>query len=98
MNQLKVVAFINDWNYLYDNQVLNAAFKTASCKGAVESTKADGLTLYAADGKIMADKDCTIEVYNLTGAQVENESLERGLYIVKAVADGKTYTQKLTVR
>lgn len=98
MNQLKVVAYINDWNNMYDNQVLNAAFKEAATKGAVENASADDFMLYAADGKIIANKDCTMEVYNLTGAQVENEGLEKGLYIIKAVADGKTYTQKLTVR
>lgn len=96
--QLKLVAFVTSWSTKTDSEVFNAAVAKVDAEVGINDTEAAGVRFYAADSKVAVEGNCTeMAVYDVTGAQVENENLN-GLYIVKAVVDGKTYTQKVVVR
>lgn len=96
--KLKLVAFVTDWSTKNNSEVYNAAVAKVDAEIGINDTEAAGVRFYAADSKVAVEGNCTeMSVYDVTGAQVENENLN-GLYIVKAVVDGKTYTQKVVVR
>lgn len=97
-SQLKLVAFVTDWSTKDNSEVYNAAVAKVDAEVGINDTEAAGVRFYAADSKVAVEGNCTeMSVYDVTGAQVENENLN-GLYIVKAVVDGKTYTLKVVVR
>lgn len=96
--KLKLVAFISDWGNSEASEVYNAATTAVEAENSISDAEEADVRFYAADSRIAAEGNCTeMTVYDVTGAQVENKNLN-GLYIVKAVVDGKTYTQKVVVR
>ena len=57
------------------------------------------LNIFVNNGKVCVEGDYSrLSVYNLAGAQVENATLAKGVYIVKVVAGGKQTTKKILVR
>lgn len=101
LEQLKVVAFISDWNNRNSSEVYNAAFAKVDGRVSVEEAESDNETLhfYVADNKVMTDAECEmIEVYSVSGAKVENDNLAKGMYIVRAIAGENEYTGKVVVK
>lgn len=60
----------------------------------------EGWNIYADKNciRILGATDATLSVYTLDGAQVQNENLTQGIYVVKATANGKSTTKKVIIR
>lgn len=94
-DNLEVVAMIYD---LDNTQILNADIVKISPYSGIEEQAVDEILLYVDGGKICSMSECdSLEVYNINGMQVNNSALERGVYVVKIVCDGKTLTEKVFV-
>lgn len=99
LEQLKVVAFISDWNDCNSSEVMNAAVVKVETKGDVDITPATTPSFTVKDGKVVATAECqSLRVYSLNGMEVENDRLPAGIYIVKAICNGDTYTGKVAMR
>ena len=98
-HQMKVVAFINNWDTRENSEVFNAAFRNVNVDKGISSNSMDGLSIYAEDGCIKADGACdSMEVFDLTGKKVRNANLADGLYIVKATKGNDEMTVKVIVK
>lgn len=99
LEQLKVVAFISDWNDCNSSEVMNTAVVKVETKGNVDITPATTPSFTVRDGRVVAEAECqSLRVYSLNGMEVENDRLPAGIYIVKAICNGDTYTGKVAVR
>lgn len=99
LEQLKVVAFISDWNDCNSSEVMNAAVVKVETKGNVDITPATTPSFTVRGGRVVAEAECqSLRVYSLNGMEVENDRLPEGIYIVKAICNGDTYTGKVAVR
>lgn len=57
------------------------------------------INIYVRNGSIVTDIDgCVLKVFNTAGREVANEALISGVYIVKAVIDGRNMVRKIVVR
>ena len=98
-HQMKVVAFINNWDTRENSEVFNAAFRNVNVDKGISSNSMDGLSIYAENGCIKADGACdSMEVFDLTGKKVRNANLADGLYIVKATKGNDEMTVKVIVK
>lgn len=97
-SKLQLVAFISDWDGSKTAcEVHNAAKADVNEDISIDDTKAEA-AITVADGRISVSGQCReLAVYDMAGTQVRNENL-KGLYIVKAVTDGKSITRKVVVR
>lgn len=96
LTRLKLIAFVTDWNTKTTSEVYNAAKADVKVPGRVSGTEADPV-FYVTDRHIAVTGNCTsLAVYTIAGTQVENSGLS-GLYIVKAVVDGRNFTRKIAV-
>lgn len=76
-----------------------AAFDSTSGIETVEGSRAD-TNIYVSNGRVNVSGKCDkLCVYNLAGRQVDaGTTLAKGIYVVKAVCDGKQTTKKILVR
>lgn len=99
LSKLKIVAFISSWNGKEKSEVMNAAFINFDPKISVDITPATTPSFTVRDGRVVAEAECqSLRVYSLNGMEVENDRLPEGIYIVKAICNGDTYTGKMAVR
>lgn len=99
LSKLKIVAFISSWNGKEKSEVMNAAFINFDPKISVDITPATTPSFTVRDGKVVAGAECqSLRVYSLNGMEVKNDRLPAGIYIVKAICNGDTYTGKVAMR
>lgn len=71
-------------------------------ENAVEGVAEENVNIYLKNGKTVVAQGAQIEVYAADGKKVaagaDSIELQSGLYVVKAVKDGKTYTVKAIVK
>lgn len=83
---LYAVAFLNRGsdNHHMKRQVINSNSAKLNWPEAVEKVENDGVNVVATDGKVFVN-GCAlgVEVYNIAGAQLQNEGLVDGIYIVR---------------
>lgn len=94
-NNLELIAMIYD----VDNSViLNADMTKISPYSGIIEQVADEIMLFVNGGKICSMSECELlEVYDINGIKVSNRDLESGIYIVRVICDGKTFTEKVFV-
>lgn len=99
---MRVVAFINRdiRNGHLDREVINTGECAFSGAGSVSIlTDGGGIAVYTQDGKICADGEYDrMSVYDLTGRQVENRGLAKGVYLVRVSARNGDFIKKIFVR
>ncbi len=99
-DNLYVVAFLNrsGENHQLSMQVINSAEKdlTNTSINRVECLK--NVTIENVNGSILVNGDAAVNVYDLSGCQVDNNNLSAGVYIVKAVVNGQAVAQKILVK
>ena len=98
---LEIIAFVSGYdstdatNCVIENA---ARIKFAEVKG-VDSVAGDGgADFYVCDGKVYVLQGYEPEVYSLNGFRVENERLDKGIYIVKVKTEEGIQTGKVVVR
>lgn len=81
--------------------VLNAVkapFKDYETKVSEVVADNDKCNIYYSGGMIFVGGGCDeMSVYNLSGQMIENNGIDSGIYIVRVVSKGKTYTEKVIV-
>lgn len=79
--------------------VVKAPFRNYETSSVSEVVAAkDNCNIYYSEGMIVVEGGCDeLSVYNLSGQMVENRGLDSGIYIVKAVRNGKVYSKKVMV-
>lgn len=99
IEQLKVIAFISDWNKRRSSEVVNTAcveFDPETDTG--KQDVAETVLFYICDGKVVCNQNCSsIEVYDLCGMRLENRGIQPGIYVVKAIVQGEYFIYKLIV-
>lgn len=100
LTQLKVVAFISEWNTSQDSEVLNAAFQKVDTHINISNNNYEQVYIYEQDGKIYSSNENVshMDIYNLSGNKIVNNNLPKGIYIVKITIDNETTTKKIIVK
>lgn len=99
IEQLKVVAYISEWNSVEDSPVLNTDFGKMNIKGGVAQACDDAVRFWCEGGTVkVSDEALAVEVFDLSGAPLRNGSLQPGLYVVRASDGERTVTGKAMVR
>lgn len=100
LNQLKVVAFVSEWNNSQDSEVLNAAFLKVDTHSGIDNRSQEQVLIYEQNGKICSDNKGInhMDIYNLSGSKVENNNLQKGIYIVKMAVNNETIVKKVIVK
>lgn len=97
---LYVVAFLNrsGENHQLSMQVINSAEKDLdnSSINRIECLK--DITIENVNGSILVNGNAAVNVYDLSGCQVDNNNLSAGVYIVKTVVNGQVVAQKILVK
>lgn len=97
--QLKVVAYIAEWNSVEDSPVLNTDFGKMNIKVGVADACDDAVRFWGEAGTVkVSDEALAVEVFDLSGAPLRNGSLQPGLYVVRASDGERTVTGKALVR
>lgn len=102
---MKIAAFVsNKGTLLNDMHAFNVSqekFIDDACAG-IDDTFVDSSVngLYSQDGKIfVVGEAASLEVFNMAGAEVENNSLSQGVYLVKVVdMNGNARVEKVIVK
>lgn len=97
---LYVMAHLNrgQENHHMSRQIINSAEFDLAIESSVEGIVADdAYTITMEGGKILVNGQVA-DVYNFAGTQILNESVASGIYIVKAMVDGKNIAGKYVVR
>lgn len=93
---LEVVAMIIDF---YTGEIVNAAKISLKNGSGIENTAEENLVIYAEDNKVnVKGQYDKIEVFGLNGMKVNNENLERGVYLVKVTTGNNIVVRKVSVR
>ena len=84
----------------YFDDLLIQTANSIDCNGtSLTDTNAATITLYAVNGQIFAaDSNAKLTVFDVVGKEMINRNLPQGVYIVKAMLDGKTETFKVLVK
>lgn len=100
-DKLKLVAFVSDWDTKETSEVYNAAVANVDGKTGVEDSAAEGIRIFSENGRVVVEgcDNTTVEVFDMTGAKVENNNLPRGLYIARACSEnGQLCSAKVMVK
>lgn len=94
---LRVVVLLLDKSSGYiDNAAQTDYVKEGSVSAIVEAKATPAPDVEIIDGKVVAEGfDGQIEVYSTSGMAVKNESLARGIYIVKLKNSKQTFTKSI---
>ena len=103
VNNMRIVAFLSNYD---SSQPLNCAvFNSAQCQfgitdGIYQTTVQKLRPTVFCDGKAFSTANGfkVVAVYNQAGQQVDNNGLQRGLYLVKVTDGVRTSTVKYVVR
>ena len=101
LNDMKVIAFVHNWNGREDSAVLNAnAIKMFDIPNAVESVENDtDLKIFVENGSVRVDGEYNdLRIYTISGEVVDNVCLTSGMYIVKVSKDNATQVSKIIVK
>lgn len=98
-DNLKVVAYISEWNSVEDSPVLNVDFGKMNIKGGAEQVVAGDVRFFCDGGSVKASDDAfDVEVFDFSGVNVRNSALKPGMYLVKASDGSRTVSGKVVVR
>lgn len=95
-DNLEVVAMIIDF---YTGEIVNAAKAKLNSSTGVQSIEDNDLFAVAENGRInVYGSHDKVEVFNLNGMNVANESLGEGIYIVRITVGNNVFVRKVVVR
>ena len=98
LNNSDMVAMLIDGK---TGKIVNAAkvaIKVGETTTDITTDTTPSVLLYQQDGSICStNTDDQIAVFTTTGARVENQNLEEGIYLVKVIRDADTLVQKFCV-
>lgn len=100
-DKLKLVAFVSEWDTKETSEVYNAAVANVDGKTGVEDSAADSIRVFSENGRVFVEgcDNATVEVFDMTGAKVENNDLPRGLYIARVCSEnGQLCSAKVIVK
>ncbi len=99
-DNLYVVAFLNrsGENHQLAMQVINSAEKDLTNTSINRVECLEEVTIENVNGSILVNGDSAVNVYDLSGCQVDNSNLSAGVYIVKAVVNGQAVAQKILIK
>lgn len=100
-DNMEIIAFISKpRGTAFTTNVLNTTMVKLGKNetGIEDNVVSKNVNLFVNNGKIYSDSEVSsLTVYNISGMQVRNESLSRGVYIARIVKDGKVSTTKIVV-
>ena len=86
----------------YNSQIMNSASARVMADGGISGSAAGGdmaVTASSEDGRIVLSGDYdSFEVFGLSGMRLENDNLEKGVYVVRVIAGGEVKALKAVVR
>jgi hypothetical protein len=83
----------------FDNLLIADGNATDCNQTSLDETSASSLSLYAADGQIFATgSNAELTVFDIVGKETANRHLSQGVYVVKALLDGKIEIFKVLVK
>ena len=93
---IEVVVMLIDMD---TEEIINADKVKVEAPKSLLDGKADGLRVYAEDGKIVVEGDYdNFTVTDIAGMSRVNENLDKGVYIVEIFDDGLRMVRKVAVR
>lgn len=101
VENMQLVAFVSGYDSKDPNNCSienTVSLDFSEVKGLSETCQ-DELHVFVSDGKVCTTSDSAmVEVYSVDGVRLDNESLGRGIYIVRITSDNMNFSRKVFVK